>query len=280
MSVRISADSTCDLSRDLIDQFDIGIAPLYVVLNGEARRDGIDITPKDVFSNVAGGGKPASTSAVNVEDYRRFFASRLEKGEGVVHFTISSDMSSCYQNACIAAKEFQNVFVVDSRNLSTGIGHLTLDAAHMAQQGCSAFEIAQTMENRKEKLDVSFVIDTLEYLRLGGRCSSLAAMGANLLSLKPCIEVRDGQMRVGKKYRGHLDRCLVKYVTERLSDPSTIDCSRIFITDSGVSNEIFEQVRTAVLRCAPFQEVLHTRAGCTISNHCGPNCLGILFYRK
>ena len=280
MSVRISADSTCDLSRDLIEKYDIGVTPLYVILNGEARRDGIDITPEDVFSNVSGGGKPASTSAVNEEDYRSFFARRLEHGDGVVHFTISSDMSSCYQNACAAAKEFENVFVVDSRNLSTGIGHLTLDAARMAQQGRSAREIFQAMEAKKERLDVSFVIDTLEYLRMGGRCSSLAALGANLLSLKPCIEVRDGKMRVGKKYRGHLDRCLVKYVTERLSDPSTIDCSRIFITDSGVSDEIFNQVRDAVLRCAPFQEVVHTRAGCTISNHCGPNCLGILFYRK
>ena len=280
MSVRISADSTCDLSRDQIEKNDVGIAPLYVILNGTARRDGIDITPEDVFSNVAGGGRPASTSAVNVEDYRRFFARRLEGGDGVVHFTISSDMSSCYQNACIAAKEFENVYVVDSRNLSTGIGHLTLDAALMARQGCSAREIFQAMEAKKERLDVSFVIDTLEYLRLGGRCSSLAALGANLLSLKPCIEVRNGKMSVGKKYRGHLDRCLVKYVTERLSDPSTIDCSRIFITDSGVSDEIFEQVRDAVLRCAPFHEVIHTRAGCTISNHCGPNCLGILFYRK
>ena len=187
MSVRISADSTCDLSRDLIEQYDIGIAPLYVVLNGEARRDGIDIAPEDVFSNVSSGGKPALTSAVNVEDYRSFFSHRLENGDGIVHFTISSDMSSCYQNACVAAGEFENVFVVDSESLSTGIGHLVLDAAEMAEQGASAKEIFDALEEKKKHLDVSFVLNTLAYLRMGGRCSSVAALGANLLGLKPCI---------------------------------------------------------------------------------------------
>lgn len=280
MKVRISADSTCDLSRELIEQYEIGIVPLYVIIDGKALRDGIDIVPEDVFAHVEGGGKNATTAAVNVEDYRSFFEEQLKDCEGIVHFTISSEMSCCYQNACLAAQELENVFVVDSRNLSTGIGQLVLDSAEMARKGMDAKAIFHEIDAKKEKLDVSFVINTLEYLRMGGRCSTLAALGANLLSLKPCIEVKDGKMGVGKKYRGHLDRCLVKYVKERLADVSTIDDSRIFITDSGVSEEIYEMVRAEVEQAVPFKEIYHTRAGCTISNHCGPNCLGILFYRK
>ena len=280
MGIKISADSTCDLSTEILASHHIDITPLYVVMDGRAMRDGIDIRPQDVFSHVENGGKIASTSAVNVEDYRDFFGRQRMNHDGIVHFTISSEMSSCYQNALTAASELDNVFVVDSRNLSTGIGHLVLDAAIMSEKGASAREIFDAMERQKAKLDVSFVINTLEYLRMGGRCSALAALGANLLNLKPCIEVKNGAMGVKKKYRGHLDKCLLKYVAERLSDSETIDDRRIFITDSGVSDEIFQAVRDEILRHVSFREVLHTRAGCTVSNHCGPNCLGILFYRK
>lgn len=278
--VRISADSTCDLSRELIAAHNIAIAPLYISMNGRSYRDGVDISPGDLFENVARGGKTASTSAVNVEDYRQLFGAMRAQCEGIVHFTISSEMSACYQNACLAASEMENVFVVDSRNLSTGIGHLVLDAAEMAGRGCGAEEIFRAMEAKKARLDVSFVVDTLDYLRLGGRCSALAALGANLLSLKPYIEVREGVMGVGKKYRGRLEHCLSKYVADRLANPDEIDDSRLFITDSGVSDGLYQAVRAEVDRHMAFREVLHTRAGCTISNHCGPNCLGLLFYKK
>ncbi len=155
-----------------------------------------------------------------------------------------------------------------------------LDAAEMAGRGCCAEEIFRAMEAKKARLDVSFVVDTLDYLRLGGRCSALAALGANLLSLKPCIEVREGVMGVGKKYRGRLEHCLSKYVADRLANPDEINDSRLFITDSGVSDGLYQAVRAEVDRHMAFREVLHTRAGCTISNHCGPNCLGLLFYKK
>ena len=280
MSVRITADSTCDLSREWLDRYDIQIAPLCVVLDGKSYLDGIEITPAEVFAAAERDGKIGSTAAVNVEDYRVFFKKHLQGHDGLVHFTISSDMSSCYQNACVAAKEFENVYVVDSENLSTGIGHLVLDAAEMAEQGASAKEIFDALEQKKKRLDVSFVLNTLAYLRMGGRCSSVAALGANLLGLKPCIEVKNGKMGVGKKYRGNLEHCLQKYVADRLSDPDSVDTERIFITDSGVSDEIYETVRAEVLRHVPFMQVIHTRAGCTVSNHCGPDCLGILFYRK
>lgn len=280
MSVKISADSTCDLSRALIDAHHIGITPLYIVMQDKAYLDGVEITREDLFKKAAETGKIGSTAAVNVEDYQKFFAKAKENHEGIVHFTISSDMSCCYQNACIAAQDFENVYVVDSRNLSTGIGHLVVDAAIMAENGASAEEIFRAMEDKKRRLDVSFVINTLEFLKMGGRCSSLAALGANVLGLKPCIEVKEGKMGVCKKYRGHFDRCLQKYVADRLADADSVEPSRIFITDSGVSDEIVKMVEEEIRRHVPFEEIIHTQAGCTVSNHCGPNCLGILFYRK
>ena len=278
--VKISADSTCDLSKALIEQHHIGITPLYIVMDGKAYLDGVEITREDLFRKVAESGKIGSTAAVNVEDYVNFFTEQKKEHEGIVHFTISSEMSCCYQNACLAAKNFENVYVVDSRNLSTGIGHLVLDAAIMAENGASAAEIFRAMEAKKSRLDVSFVINTLEFLKMGGRCSSLAALGANMLGLKPCIEVKDGRMGVCKKYRGHLERCLQKYVADRLSDADQIDPERIFITDSGVPDEMVKMVEEEIRKHVDFKEIHHTHAGCTVSNHCGPNCLGILFYRR
>lgn len=280
MNVKISADSTCDLSSELIARYGITIAPLYIVDGEQTRRDSVDITREDLFRMVEQEGKTFSTAAVNVDDYRALFSRLREDGSEVVHFTISSDMSSCYQNACLAAQELGGVYVVDSRSLSSGIALLVLDAAEMAQAGVSAEQIYRTLEEKKQKLDVSFVLETLEYLSRGGRCSSLAAFGANLMQIRPCIEVRDGKMGVGKKYRGQLIRCMVKYIRERLSEPDTLDLRRIFYTDSGLDEESCRTLEDAIRECAPFEEILHGDAGCTISNHCGPHCMGILFYRK
>lgn len=279
LKVKISADSTCDLSPELLEKYDIKIVPLYIVKEGESFKDGIEICPDDIYRHVAAGGSLCSTAAVPVADYEEFFAKELESCDEIVHFHISSDMSACYQNACIAAGETGRVYPVDARNLSTGIGQLVLDAAIMAQEGADGKTISEAMTQRREKLDVSFLIDTLEYLRKGGRCSTLAAMGANLLSLKPCIEVREGKMGVGKKYRGSMDKCLRQYVRERLEGRDDIDLRRIFITDSGnLSDETRQAVKAEVLRCQNFKEVYFTRAGCTVSCHCGPGTLGILYY--
>lgn len=281
MKVKISADSTCDLTQELIEKYDIGITPLYIVKDGEAYRDGLELQPKDIYDRVSAGGEICSTAAVSVSDYMEYFTERLKTCDAIVHMHISSDMSACYQNACIAAQELGNVYPVDSRNLSTGIGHLVLDACEMAEKGMDAQEIRDELNRRREKLDVSFVVDTLAYLRKGGRCSALAAMGANLLSLKPCIEVRDGKMGVGKKYRGNIEKCLLQYVRERLEGRTDVDTRRIFITDSdGLSDETRELVEAEVRKYQSFEQVIHTRAGCTISNHCGPGTLGILYYHK
>ena len=280
MRIRVTSDSTCDLSPELIEQYQIAISPLYVVLDGKSYKDTIEITPDKVYEYVERTKKVGSTAALNVSDYLSFFRENLQGYDAIIHFTISSEMSSCYQNACIAAEEFQNVYVIDSRNLSTGIGHLVLDAAEMAAEGKDPKEIVDILNERKKKLDVSFVIDTLKYLALGGRCSSVVALGANLLNLKPTIIVKDGKMVVGKKYRMSLDRALLRYVIDQLGDLDTVDTRRIFVTDSGISDERWQSVEKLLKETLPFEKIYHTRAGCTVSNHCGPNTLGILFYRK
>jgi DegV family protein with EDD domain len=282
MRIKICADSTCDLSPELVERYDVGIIPLYIVKDGTSFADGREITPQDIYDHVASGGAMCSTAAVSVADYEAFFTEQLKSCDALIHFHISSEMSACYQNACIASEGMDNVFPVDSRNLSTGIGQLVIAAAEMAAEGSmSAREIYETILERRAKLDVSFILDTLAYLRKGGRCSALAAMGANLLSLKPCIEVRDGVMGVGKKYRGTMEKCMVQYVHDRLADRDDIDLKRIFITDStGFAPEELEAMEAEVRRCQPFGEVLHTHAGCTISNHCGPRCIGILYFHK
>lgn len=280
MRIRVTSDSTCDLSPELIEQYQIVISPLYVVLDGKSYKDTIEITPDKVYEYVERTKKVGSTAALNVSDYLSFFRENLQDYDAIIHFTISSEMSSCYQNACIAAEEFQNVYVIDSRNLSTGIGHLVLDAAEMAAEGKDPKEIVDILNERKKKLDVSFVIDTLKYLALGGRCSSVVALGANLLNLKPTIIVKDGKMVVGKKYRMSLDRALLRYVIDQLGDLDTVDTRRIFVTDSGISDERWQSVEKLLKETLPFEKIYHTRAGCTVSNHCGPNTLGILFYRK
>ena len=317
MNIRISADSTCDLSPELIEKYDIRITPLYIVRDGQSLVDGKDITPDEIYAHVNSGGGMCSTAAVSVYDYTQFFRRQLEECDAVVHFHISGDMSACYQNACIAAQEVGNVYPVDSRSLSTGIGqlvtlafylviyrlrpvsvHITrkglhgtrgitarlyaigIQAAQLAREGkLTAQEIAHEMERRRELLDVSFLVERLDFLHKGGRCSGVALLGANMLNLRPCIQVKDGQMMVGKKYRGPYVSCLLQYIRERLKGRDDIDTRRIFITESGgFTPEELAQVEAAVRSYQPFDEVLHTRAGCTVSSHCGPRTLGILYF--
>ena len=232
MNIKITADSTCDLSEELVKKYDIEILPLYIVKDGKSYKDGVEITPSDIFEHVKAGGALTSTAAVNVADYVDAFTPLSKEYDAVIHIDISADFSSCYQNACIAAENFDNVYIIDSRNLSTGSGLVVLRAAEMAQAGESPEDIVKAMNVLTSKVEASFVIEKLDFLRKGGRCSTLAALGANLLSLRPCIEVKDGKMSVGKKYRGKYAACIEKYITERLSGRDDIDYKRIFITHS------------------------------------------------
>ncbi|MBQ6717467.1 MAG: DegV family protein [Clostridia bacterium] len=276
----ISSDSTCDLSAELKERYDVRIIPLGVTLGDKVYRDGIDINPDDIYAHHAKTGELPKTTAANVGECIDYFTDLTKDGDAVIHFTISSTMSSTYSNACLAAAEFENVYVIDSKNLSTGGGLLVVSAAEMAKSGMEAGDIVAELEKLIPYVDASFVIDSLEYLHKGGRCSALAMMGANLLKLKPCIEVKDGSMGVGKKYRGVYGRVLSEYVDERLQNIDDIDNRRVFVTHAGCDSEIVNAVVEQVKSKGIFKEVFLTRAGCTISSHCGANTLGVLFIRK
>lgn len=281
MRIRISADSTCDLPKEMVERHGIGILPLYIVKDdGSAYKDGVEITTPDVFEYTRRTGKIAGTAAVTVADYIAAWTAWKKDCDAIVHVAFSSELSACCQNARLAAQEVPGVFVVDSLNLSTGYGHLVLDAALMAEAGRPPEEIAAETERQVPKMDVSFVLDTLDYLRRGGRCSALAALGANVLGLKPCLEMHGGKLGVAKKYRGKTDNTFLQYVTDRLRDRDDIDLRRVFITDSGIPDELRARIEETVLACQPFREVYHNLSGCTISGHCGPYCMGVLYYHK
>ena len=280
MSIKITSDSTSDLSPALLEQYDITVLPLYVTMGEQPCRDGVDARPEDLFAYVERTGSLPTTAAVNVADYHDCFAQFSPRHEAVIHITISSDFSSCYQNACVAAEGFSNVYVVDSRNLSTGHGLVVLEAALAAQRGEQPEAIVAHLNEVAGQVEASFVVDKLDYLVKGGRCSSAAALGANLLKLKPCIEVVDGRMKVGKKYRGNYDKVLLQYVRERLDGRDDLALDRIFVTHTPCRPETVEAVKAEIQTYAPFSEIIETTAGCTISSHCGPNTLGILFLRS
>lgn len=280
MRVKIISDSTCDLSPELLERYDIAITPLCVIKDGKEFHDGVDITPADIFAHVDGGGELCSTAAVSQFEYTQMFTRYAKEYDEVVQINIGSNFSCCYQNACLAAQEFDNVFVVDSGNLSTGQGLLVVAAAKLAQQGVSGIEIAERVRALVPKVEASFLIERLDYMRKGGRCSTVAALGANLLKLKPCIEVREGKMSVCKKYRGSFEKCIRQYVKERLDGRTDIAGDLAFITHPACQKNVVDAAMEEAARYGAFDEVIETHAGCTVSCHCGPDTLGILFVRK
>lgn len=277
MNYKITADSTCDLSPAQLEQYHISVLPLYVHLDDATMQDGVDVFPDDIYAHVARGGGLPSTAAVNLADYVQAFSALSRRHDFVVHVCISQEFSSCYQNAVLAAAEYPNVYVVDSRNLSAGHGLVVLEAARCAEEGMKPGEIVSHLKELSARIDASFVLSQLDYLKKGGRCSSVAALGANLLKLRPCIEVKDGKMSVGKKYRGGFETVIRTYLSERLAGRSGIDTRRVIIAHSGLSDETLALAKRIVLEHQSFEEVLVTRAGCTISCHCGPGTLGIFF---
>lgn len=274
--IKIITDSTADLSAQLLKDRDIDVMPLYAVLGDKALRDGVEVTPDDIYEFVAKENMLPKTSAGSVDDYMNTFKKYVDDGYEVVHFNISSKMSSSYQNACIAAKEIGNVYVVDTENLSTGSGLLALDAADMRDAGVPASEIAENCRARAGLVRASFVVDNLEYLRMGGRCSAVAMLGANLLKIKPRIEVNDGAMGMGGKYRGAYTKVLLDYTREVLSK-NGISKKRVFVTHTKCDDGIVESVIETVKSTGIFEEIYETTAGCVVTSHCGPNTLGVLF---
>ena len=280
MRVKIISDSTCDLSPELLERYDIAITPLCVIKDGKEFHDGVDITPADIFAHVDGGRDLCSTAAVSQFEYTEMFTRYAKDCDAVVQINIGSNFSCCYQNACLAAQDFDNVYVVDSGNLSSGQGLLVVAAAKLAEQGLSGAEIAERMRALVPKVEASFLIERLDYMRKGGRCSAVAALGANLLNLQPCIEVREGKMGVCKKYRGSFEKCIRQYVKDRLDGRADIAPDLAFITHPACQKNVVDAAMEEAARYGSFDEVVETHAGCTVSCHCGPNTLGILFVRK
>lgn len=280
MRYQITSDSTCDLSPEQLEQYNIRLLPLYVSMDGKTLRDGVDVKPDDIYAHVSAGGSLPQTAAVNLADYVRAFTELSKKNDFVIHVCISLDFSCCYQNAKLAAADFDNVYVVDSRNLSTGHGLVVLEAERMAREGMAPDDIVAALHDLTGRVEASFILDRLDYMKKGGRCSAVTLLGANLLRLRPCIEVRDGKMGVGKKYRGSFDKCVCEYITDKIGNRSDLELRRVFITHSGVSEESVQKAVETVQKLQPFEEICVTRAGCTVSSHCGPGTLGVLYIRK
>ena len=276
----ILSDSICDLGDEILNKYSIDLNPLTVSKGEDSFLDGKEITPDDIYEYYDKTGELCKTSAVNVQSSIDFLAAHQKPDTDIVYFLMSSDMSSTYQNAVTAAAEFNNVYVVDTKNISTGSGLLVLHAAEMAENGKSGKEICDECTKLSQYVDASFVVDTLEYLKKGGRCSTIAALGANILKLRPCIEVTDGKMAVNKKYRGKMSDVLVSYCKDRLSDLNDIVPDHIFITHSGCDEETIKKVEDTVKETEYFKNIHITRAGCTVSTHCGPGTLGVLYIRK
>ena len=279
-NIKITCDSTCDLTQELYAKYDVEVVALSVALGEELHRDGVDISASDLFAYVKNSGNLPKTSAVSMGEYMDVFGKYTAEGKTVIHINLSSNLSASHQNAVLAAQELDNVYVVDSRNLSTGSGHLVIAAAEMAAQGMDAEAIVAQLKDMAQRVDASFVLQTLEYLQKGGRCSSVAALGARALQLRPEIRVADGGMGVGKKYRGSMEKSVLDYVRGRLEGRDDIDTRRIFVTHSPMDSDVVAKAIALVRELHPFEEVIETNAGCTICSHCGPNCLGVLFLKK
>ena len=278
--IRITCDSTCDLSPELYEKYGLTMVSMGITLGDRFCRDGIDLSSEEIYDYVGKTGTLPSTSAISVGEYEDAWKPFLDAGDQVIHISLSSALSSSNQNANIAAAELGNVAVIDSLNLSTGTGHLALRAVELRDAGLSFDEIVADLNAAVEKLDVSFVLQTLDYLKKGGRCSAIVALGANLMKLRPEIVVSNGKLSVGKKYRGSIERSVSDYIRGRLEGRTDVDTSRIFVTHSGVPEEILTMAVNLVKELHPFEEVLTSQAGCTISSHCGPATLGVLFFKK
>ncbi len=278
--VVITADSTVDLTAELLERFQIKTIPLTIVLDGKSYLDGQDFAPDDIYRHYHESGMLPKTAAPGIQDMTDFFESFTKKGFEVVHLDISAELSNICNAARLAAQDLEGVYVVDSRMLSTGIGLLAIEAAECRDKGMSARDIYEHLQVLKEKVSSTFVIDNLEFLWKGGRCSGIVALGANLLKIKPELKLVDGKIVVFKKYRGNMKQVYRQYVKDELTDRK-IRPNHIFLTESGeIEPQIIEDLLQYIKETSGCREVHHTRAGCTVSSHCGPKTLGVLFIEE
>ena len=278
--IKIAADSTCDLSRELIDKYKISIIPLHIVLDDKEYKDGVDITPDEIYAWSDKNSTTPKTSAVGFEDAMKAMEQIVDSEDELIIFTISEKMSTTANVFRMAAEELEiedKVSVIESANLSTGIGLLVIEAAAMAAEGRTREEITDFIEDMKPRVRSSFVVDTLTYLHRGGRCSSVAALAGGMLKLHPKIVVENGAMLATKKYRGKMDSVILDYAKEMEEDLKQAKKDRVFITHSGCNQETIDSVKEYLESLGQFEEILITRAGGVISSHCGPGTLGVLF---
>lgn len=280
----LSADSTCDLGDELKARYDVHYYPFHIILEEKDYQDNVDIGVKEIFDAYYARKVLPRTAAINVGEYIDYFRPWVDQGFDVVHLNLGGAISAAHQNCVLAAKTLNDqgkgqVYPIDSFNLSTGISLQIIEAGERIKAGLPAKQIAEEIEALRNKVHSSFILDTLDFMRAGGRCSTIVAVGANLLNLKPCIEVNnaDGSMHVGKKYRGSLEKVLPQYVKAKLSEYSDIKRDHIFITYSSIEPKLADLVRKTIRETLDFKEIHETCASCTISCHCGPNTLGILF---
>ena len=274
----ISADSTCDLSTELRERYDVHTFPFHIEFRGVDHLDSVDITPQDLFAGFYEDGSLPTTGACSADQYRQYFEELASGGKSVIHFNLGSALSAAYENACEAASALENVYVIDGKSLSTGVGLQVMAACRMRDQGMKPSQIAHLAEQLHNRAHASFVLDTMEFLAAGGRCPSLVAHLGKALKCRPGIQVdnQSGAMKVGKIYRGSQTKVLLKYVEDTLAKYPNVLKDEIFITHSGVAPETEGQVRAKLVE-AGFQNIYTTVASCTISSHCGPGTLGILF---
>ena len=281
MKIKITADSTCDLSPELIERYNVAIAPLSVVMEGKVFHDGVDITPQDIFESVAKTKQLPKTSAVPPEEYVDFFKEQLKDNDVVIHYNISSKASSSHENAKKAAKEFKGkVIPVDSLALSTGQGLLVLKACDLIKEGKSPEEIVAITEGLRDKVNTSFVPDSLEYLHKGGRCSLTQMIGAKILKLHPLIEMKEGVMFAKRKLQGAMEICFRRYISELKEQYPYYDNTRCFITHSHCEESLVQKIKGLIENAFDFAEILITKAGSVITSHCGKGTLGLLFIAK
>lgn len=281
MSIKISTESAIVVPGEAIERYGVAVLPLHIIYGEQSFDDGVNITGEDIVARYQQSGDLPTTSACSVGEYADRFAALTAEGDEVVHFAMSSGISSTYRNACLAAERFENVSVVDTLNITAGAGLLILRACEMTENGFSAKEIVRRAEDAKRKIRTSFIIDTLAFLRKGGRCSSLAALGANILGIKPSVEVRDGKMQTAKKFRGKYAGCVLKYVASCFENVGEIDTARVMIEHApGVSPELIEEIRKEIRRACRFEETIEIDTTPTIVSHCGPGTVGVQFMEK
>lgn len=280
--VKIIADSTCDLSKELLEKYKIDIIPLCIIMDEESYYDGVDITPEAIIKWSDENKTTPKTSATGIERAIEAIKPYVEEGDDIIFFGISEDMSTNCNVIRLAADEldYDRVFVINSMNLSTGIGLQVLRAADMAAEGKSAEDIVEDIKNAREDVRASFVVDNLTFLARGGRCTSVSALLANTLQLKPRIDVKLGKMGVGQKYRGNYHKVILKYAKELEPDLLKADKRRVFVTHSPMSDGVSQEVVDYLKSLNYFDEVIETNAGGVITSHCGPGTLGVLFYAK